>query len=159
QLAFHNHGMDRFWEVEALPFRAGIEAGAAAVMTGHISTPQVTGHTALLPWMAPWIESGNLPATFSDFWLQTVLRGELGFEGLIITDGLEMRALTDHFTCGQIALGAFLAGADILLIPANPAQAFDALVDGFHAGYFDMDRLDASVRRILQAKEMLHGYE
>ncbi|MCL1788418.1 MAG: hypothetical protein FWG38_10575, partial [Defluviitaleaceae bacterium] len=97
QLAFHNHGIDRFWEVEALPFAAGIEAGAAAVMTGHISTPQVTGHTALLPWMEPWIESGNLPATFSDFWLQTVLRGQLGFEGLIITDGLEMRALTDHF--------------------------------------------------------------
>ena len=155
QLAFHNHGIDRFWEVEALPFIAGIEAGAAAVMTGHISTPQVGGHTALLPWMQPWIDSGNLPATFSDFWLQTILRGELGFEGLIITDGLEMRALTDHFTCGQIALGAFLAGADILLIPANPAEAFHALVDGYHAGYFSRERLDASVRRILQAKEQL----
>ena len=155
QLAFHNQGIDRFWEVEALPFISGIEAGAAAVMTGHISTPQVSGHTALLPWMQPWIDSGDLPATFSDFWLQNVLRTELGFDGLIITDGLEMRALTDHFTCGQIALGAFLAGADILLIPANPSEAFHALLDGFHAGYFDMERLDASVRRILRAKERL----
>jgi len=155
QLAFHNHGIDRFWEVEALPFISGIEMGASAVMTGHISTPQIGGHTALLPWMQPWIDSGNLPATFSDFWLQTILRGELGFEGLIITDGLEMRALTDHFTCGQIALGAFLAGADILLIPANPVEAFQALLDGYYAGYFDTERLDASVRRILQMKEQL----
>jgi len=154
-LAFHNHGIDRFWEMEALPFISGIEAGAAAVMTGHISTPQVGGHTALLPWMESWIESGNLPATFSDFWLQEILRGQLGFEGLIITDGLEMRALTDHFTCGQIALGAFLAGADILLIPANPVEAFNALLEAYHAGVFDRERLNASVRRILELKENL----
>jgi len=155
QLAFHNHDINRFWEVEALPFKAGIEAGATLIMTGHISTPQISGHSVLLPWMEPWIESGYLPATFSDFWLQEILRNRLGFEGLIITDGLEMRALTDHFTCGQIALGAFLAGADILLIPANPTEAFQALLDGYHQGYFDRDRLNASVRRILQAKEGL----
>ena len=155
QLAFHNHDIIRFWQVEALPFIHGIEAGAAAIMTGHISTPQVSGHTALLPWMQPWIDSGNLPATFSDFWLQTILRGELGFDGLIITDGLEMRALTDHFTCGQIALGAFLAGADILLIPANPTEAFQALLFAYHIGYFTRERLNESVRRILHAKEQL----
>ena len=155
QLAFHNHGIERFWEVEALPFIAGIEAGVAAIMTGHISTPQINGHTALLPWMEPWIESGNLPATFSSFWLQDILRGELGFEGLIITDGLEMRALTDHFTCGQIALAAFLAGVDILLIPANPAEAFQALLDGYHNGYFDRARLNESVKRVLRLKEGL----
>jgi len=153
QLAFHNHGVARFWEVESIPFTRGLWAGAKAVMTGHISTPYVSGHTALLPWMEPWIESGNLPATFSDFWLQDVLRGIMGFNGVIITDGLEMRALTDHFTCGQIALGAFLAGADILLIPANPVEAFDALLAGYHAGYFDMERLDESVARILELKE------
>ena len=155
QLAFHNHTIDRFWEMEAQPFIAGIAAGATAVMTGHISTPQIGGHTALLPWMQPWIDSGNLPATFSDFWLQYVLRGQLGFDGLIITDGLEMRALTNYFTCGQIALGAFLAGADILLIPANPLEAFEALLEAYHLGVFDQARLDESVRRILELKQML----
>jgi len=155
QLAFHNHDIYRFWEKEALPFISGIQAGAAAVMIGHISTPQIGGHTALLPWMQPWIESGNLPATFSDFWLQDVLRGQMGFDGLIITDALEMRALTDHFTCGQIALGAFLAGADILLVPSNPQEAFIALFDGYHTGIFDRDRLNESVRRILRLKENL----
>ena len=155
QLAFHNHDIYRFWEKEALPFIAGIEAGVTAVMPGHISTPQIGGHTALLPWMQPWIDNGNLPVTFSDFWLQEILRGEMGFDGLIITDGLEMRALTDHFTCGQIALGAFLAGADILLIPANPAEAFQALLDGYHDGYFTRERVNESVRRILHAKEGL----
>ena len=152
QLAFHNHDIYRFWEIEALPFIAGIEAGAAAIMTGHISTPYIGGHQALLPWMQPWIDSGDLPATFSSFWLQDVLRGQMGFEGLIVTDGLEMRALADHFTCGQIALGAFLAGADILLIPTNPVEAFTALVDGYHQGLFTRERLVESVTRILNAK-------
>ena len=155
QLAFHNHDIYRFWEVEALPFIAGIEAGAAAVMTGHISTPHIGGHEVLLPWMEPWIASGNLPATFSSFWLQDVLRGEMGFEGLIITDGLEMRALSDHFTCGQIALGAFLAGADILLIPQNPLEAFEALLEGYHSGLFTRERLEASLRRIFTLKASL----
>jgi len=155
QLAFHNHDIYRFWEKEALPFISGIQAGAAAVMIGHISTPQIGGHTALLPWMQSWIDSGNLPATFSDFWLQDILRGQMGFDGLIITDALEMRALTDHFSCGQIALGAFLAGADILLVPSNPQEAFLALLEGYHSGIFDRDRLNDSVRRILRAKERL----
>ena len=155
QLAFHNHDINRFWEKEALTFIAGIEAGVAAVMTGHISTPNIMGHQALLPWMQPWIDSGNLPATFSSFWLQDILRGQIGFNGLIITDGLEMRALTDHFTCGQIALGSFLAGADILLIPANPLEAFDALIEGYHTGLFTRERLNESVRRILEFKESL----
>ena len=155
QLAFHYHDIYRFWEKEALPFIAGIEAGVAAVMTGHISTPNVSGHQALLPWMQPWIDSGNLPATFSSFWLTDVLRGQMGFDGLIITDGLEMRALTDHFTCGQIALGAFLAGADILLIPATPVEAFEAMLAGYHEGLFTRERLNESVRRVLQAKEGL----
>ena len=155
QLAFHNHDIYRFWEKEALPFISGIQAGVVAVMIGHISTPQIGGHTALLPWMQPWIDSGNLPATFSDFWLQDVLRTQLGFDGLIITDALEMRALTDHFTCGQIALGAFIAGADILLVPANPEEAFQALLGGYNDGVFDRARLNESVRRILRAKEGL----
>jgi beta-N-acetylhexosaminidase len=102
--------------------------------------------------MQPWITSGDLPATFSDFWLTDILRGELGFGGLIITDALEMRALTNHFNCGQIALGAFLAGADILLIPSDAEEAFKALLHGYETGLFGEERLNESVLRILRAK-------
>ena len=155
QLAFHLHDRERFDEKEALPFIRSIRAGVDGVMIGHISTPAIEGSRAILDWMAPWIESGALPATFSDFWLQDVLRGEMGFDGLIITDALEMRALTDHFTYAQIALGAFLAGADILLIPSDPRRTFNVLLDGYHSGLFDTDRLHQSLRRILRAKEAL----
>ena len=158
-LAIHPHGRERFDLMEALPFARGIQAGADGVMIAHVATPAIEGSRPLLDWMAPWIESGNLPATLSDFWLQDVLRGEMGFDGLIITDALEMRALTDHFTCAQIALGAFLAGADILLMPASLDQAFQALLDGYHYGLFDERRLHESLRRILRAKEALVAHE
>lgn len=150
--AFYHHGRERFDAVEALPFRAGIQAGVDGIMVGHISTPLLQSDEPLLDWMAHWLESGTLPATFSDFWLQTVLRREMGFDGLIITDALDMRALTDHFTPEQIALGAFLAGADILLMPTHPERAFYALLEAYRDGIFSTERLQASVRRILALK-------
>jgi beta-N-acetylhexosaminidase len=139
QLAIHRRDRERWQNTEALPFIAGINAGAEGVMTGHIATPAIN-------------DLVELPATFSDFWLNDILRGELGFDGLIITDALEMRALTDRFSCGQTALFAFLAGADILLIPHNPQEAFQAMLDGFHQGLFDEERLNQSLRRILKIK-------
>ena len=151
-LAIHHHGKERWLEAEALPFISGITAGADGVMVGHIATPAIGGHTVLLDWMQPWVDSGDLPATFSDFWLQYVLRGRLGFDGLIITDALEMRALTDNFTCGQIALGAFLAGADILLMPHNSQEAFNAVLHAYREGIFDEERLNQSLLRIFNAK-------
>jgi len=154
-LAFHHHGRDRFDSAELVPFARGITAGADGVMIGHIATPAMPGATAFLDWMEPWVEAGTLPATFSDFWLGEVLRGEMGFEGLIITDALEMRALTDSFSCEQIALGAFLAGADILLMPTDTVRARDALLEGLRSGLFDEERLDESLRRIFRAKTAL----
>jgi beta-N-acetylhexosaminidase len=137
-LAVYHHDWERWLTTEALPFISGINAGADGVMIGHIATPAI---------------SCDLPATFSDFWLKEILRGEMGFDGLIITDALEMRALTDRFTCGQIATSAFMAGADILLMPSNPREAFDAMIQGYREGLVDEERLNQSVRRILLAKK------
>jgi beta-N-acetylhexosaminidase len=155
RLAFYPHDRERFDAAEALPFLSGIAAGADGVMVGHIATPLLQNKEPILMWMGPWLEGGTLPATFSDYWLRDVLRGEMGFDGLIITDALDMRALTDHFTPEQIAVGAFLAGADILLMPAHPERAFYALLDAYQAGVFDDERLHASLRRILALKEGL----
>jgi beta-N-acetylhexosaminidase len=155
RLALYPHDRKRFDATEALPFARGIAAGADGVMVGHISTPQLQKKEPTLYWMGPWLKSGTLPATFSDFWLQDVLRGEMGFDGLIVTDALDMRALTDHFTVEQIAVGAFVAGADILLMPAHTGRAFDALLDAYREGVFTTERLHESLRRILSAKEGL----
>jgi len=154
-LAFYNHDRQRFDQIEAPPFIRGIEAGTHGVMMGHIATPQLQNATAPLYWMEPWLESGTLPATFSDFWVQDVLRGEMGFDGLIITDALEMRALSDNFTPGQIALGVFMAGADILLMPTNVTATFDALIEAYHDGVFTEERLHESLRRIFWARQEL----
>ncbi|MCL2377487.1 MAG: glycoside hydrolase family 3 protein [Defluviitaleaceae bacterium] len=151
-LAVYPHDRERFDQVEAPPFMRGIEAGAHGVMMGHIATPLLQNSTAPLYWMEPWLASGTLPATFSDFWMQDVLRGEMGFEGLIITDALEMRALSDHFTPEQIAVGAFVAGADILLMPTDIPATFDALIEAYQNGVFDTPRLHESLRRIYWAR-------
>ena len=154
-LAVYPHNRERFNTIEAPPFISGIEAGTHAVMMGHIATPQLQNPTAPLYWMEPWLASGTLPATLSDFWHQDILRGEMGFDGLIITDALEMRALSDHFTPAQIAVGAFMAGADILLMPTNIPATFDALIDAFNEGVFDEERLHESLRRIFWARQEL----
>jgi len=154
-LAVYPHDRQRFDQIEALPFISGIGAGTHGVMIGHIATPQLQNPTAPLTWMEPWLASGTLPATFSDFWLQDVLRQEMGFTGLIITDALEMRALTDHFTPAQIAVGAFMAGADILLMPTDVTATFNALLEAFNSGLFDEERLHESLRRIYWAHQDL----
>jgi beta-N-acetylhexosaminidase len=154
-IAMYNHDRTRFDAMEAIPFLRGIHAGTDGVMVGHIATPLLKKENPIAEWMGPLFESGRLPATFSDYWLTDVLRGEMGFDGLIITDALEMGALTAHFTQEQIAVGAFLAGSDILLIPTDPKTAFAAILNAYESGIITEERLDASVKRILQAKHRL----
>src|SRR5690606_12482506 len=81
-----------------------------------------------------------------------LLREELGFDGLIVTDGLMMDGIRAGRTVGEVAVEAVKAGADILLMPPSTREAIDALVAAVEAGEIDEDRLDASVRRILDAK-------
>ena len=124
---------------EMIPFRAGIGAGAEMVMTAHIAAPKVTG--------------GELPSTLSYTVLTEKLRGELGFEGVIITDALSMGAVTEQFSSGEASVRAFLAGADILLMPYDYPEAFEAVLAAVERGEITQERLDASVLRILRMKE------
>jgi len=113
---------------EMIPFRAGIEAGAQLIMAAHIAAPAVTGN--------------QQPATLSPAILTEKLRGELGFEGLVITDALEMGAITKQYGSGEAAVLALLAGADLLLCPLNLCEAFDAVVEAVQAGRISESRLD-----------------
>ena len=131
-------GWEQMLSCEMLSFRAGIEAGARLVMAAHIAAPAVTGD--------------DLPATMSPALLQDKLRGELGFDGLVVTDALEMHAVSRRFGNAEAAVRALLAGADILLCPQNLQEAFEGVLRAVEDGSVPEGRLEYSVRRILALK-------
>lgn len=131
--------LDRLERVELAPFRDAVNAGVRAVMTSHLFVP------ALDP-------TPDLPATLSPAILTGLLRKKLGFRGLIVTDAMEMAAITNSFSPGAAALGAVLAGADIILLPPEPARVAEDLAAAAREGKIPAGRIDESVRRILEAK-------
>ncbi len=133
---------ERLDHLELVPFRAAIAAGVGSIMTGHLSVP------ALEP-------DPNTPATLSPRILTDLLRKQLGFEGLVVTDAMDMGGITVRYAPGDAAVRAFVAGADALLMPPVPEAAYDALLAAAKSGEITEERLDASVRRILLAKAKL----
>src|SRR6266700_4307627 len=133
---------ERLEHLELVPFRAAIAAGVSTVMTGHLSIP------AFEP-------DANTPATLSSNILTGLLRKELGFEGLVVTDAMDMGGITVRYAPGEAAVRAVAAGADALLMPPVPDAAFESLQAAVKSGRISKARLDASVRRILQAKGRL----
>jgi beta-N-acetylhexosaminidase len=129
----------RMENLELIPFRAAITAGVGSVMTGHLNVP------AFEP-------DPNTPATLSPNILTELLRKQLGFQGLVITDALDMGGITVRYAPGDAAVRAFLAGADALLMPPVPDAAYEALLEAAQSGRIPAERLDASVRRLLEAK-------
>ena len=111
----------------------------------------MTGHLAI-PALEP---DPNTPATLSSNILTGVLRKELGYQGLVVTDAMDMGGITVRFAPGEAAVRAFVAGAEALLMPPVPDAAFEALAEAVKSGRISHERLDASVRRILQAKARL----
>ena len=129
---------DEMKDCEMVTFRAGIEWGCQLIMTAHIAVPNVTGST--------------IPSTLSSIVLQDKLRGELGYQNIIVTDGMEMGAITQHYTSAEAAVGSIKAGVDIVLGPRDFMEAFDAVIEAVNNGTISEDRIDQSVRRILKLK-------
>ena len=125
-------------ECEMVPFRAGIAAGTDFVMTAHIAAPGVTGT--------------DEPSTMSYTILTEKLRGELGFEGLIITDALSMGAIREKYSSSEACIRCIQAGVDILLMPYDYFEAFDGVVQAVEQGVIPESRIDESVYRILTFK-------
>ena len=126
--------------LELPPFRAAINAGVDAVMTAHIAVRGVEGAEAP-------------PATLSPYFMTRVLREELGFDGLLFTDAMTMGGVADQFGGGtEVLVRALEAGADVLLMPRDVAEAVSAVTAAVEAGRLEESRIDASVRRILEAK-------
>ena len=124
-----------------ITFKAGIAADAQFVMTAHIAAPEVTGN--------------NLPSTLSEVMLQDKLRRELGYKNIIITDAMEMGAITQLMSGGEAAVKTIEAGADIVLCPQNFLSSFDYVVKAVESGRISRQRIDNSVRRILTLKKKM----
>ncbi len=128
---------------EMIPFRAGIAADTDFVMTAHIAAPNVTG--------------SDEPSTMSYTVLTEKLRGELGFEGLIITDALSMGAIREKYSSSEACVKCIQAGVDILLMPYDYFEAFDGVVQAVEDGTIPESRIDESVYRILKFKQEKMG--
>ena len=126
---------------ELPPFKAGIAAGAGAVMTAHIEMP------ALDP-------SPDTPTTLSQAIVSGVLRGDLGFDGLIYTDSMGMAGVTQLYKPGDAAVRALQAGNDIVLHSPDDAAAFAGIKAAVASGEISRERLDRSVERVLRAKAL-----
>jgi len=134
--------LERLETTELVPFRAAIQAGVSSIMTGHLSVP------ALEP-------DATIPATLSPKILTDLLRKQLAFRGLIVTDAMDMGGLMLLYPQGEGAVRAVEAGADVILQPLVPDAAFAGIEDAVKSGRIPAARIDASVRRILAAKERL----
>ena len=126
-------------DCEMVTFKAGIQWGCQMIMTAHIGAPKVTG--------------SDIPSTMSPIILQDKLRGELGYQNIIITDGMEMGAITQQYSSAEAAVGSIQAGVDIVLGPKNLVEAFDAVIDAVNKGVISEERINQSVRRILKLKQ------
>ncbi len=132
------HPRERLDRVELAPFRAAIAAGVSAVMTAHLQVP------ALDP---------DCPATFSSLILTQLLRQEMGFDGLIVTDALVMQAITRHYGDYDAPIMALEAGADIILMPVDPSGTIEAICEAVQTGRLSRERIHASLERIWRSKQ------
>lgn len=136
--------LEQMLECELKPFAAGIQAGAPIIMVGHLNCPELS-------------DSG-LPASLDAEIIQGVLREQMGFKGLVVTDSLQMGAITALADDpNDIPLMAFEAGADLLLMPSNLQESYDVMLDAVQSGRVSEERLRESLRRIVEAKQTIEA--
>ncbi len=157
-----DHSRESLEKTELVPFRAAVAGGIASVMIAHIALPQIDGEeiSPLANYRGGDAEAGaeivkekaTIPATLS-YKVQTdILRKDMGFKGLIVSDAMSMSGLTLYFTQEEAGVRAFLAGTDILEKPADVDAMLRGLATAVRSGRIPMDRLDESVRRQLAWK-------
>ena len=130
--------LDELRASDFVPFQQGIEAGVDFVMVSHVT--------------APALDEESLPSSLSKKVITDILRGELGFEGVVITDALDMNSITDYYTPGEAAVMALEAGADMLLMPEDFEEAYQAVLSAVQEGTISEERLDESLERIYRVK-------
>lgn len=133
---------ERLDSIELKPFQAAIDAGIQGIMTAHIAIPELTNGNGTPSTLAPEILTG-------------LLRDEMGFDGLVFTDAMDMYAIDRLHPRHEAAVLALEAGADVILMPPSPQAALEGIVTAVEEGRITEDRLDRSVRKVLETKEAL----
>jgi len=142
ELPVSNATLPHLHSFELLPFVKAIQNGASVVMMAHIKFPNV--------------DPSGLPASLSEVFISDILRNELGFTGVVITDDLHMEAITKHYSVGDAAIKAVQAGADVVLVCHSldeQEQAMNALVNAVKTGQISEERINESIKRIAMLKQ------
>ena len=140
-LAYTDKTLEELMSCELVPFQTAVDNGLPMIMVSHISVPSVTGD--------------DTPASLSHFLVTELLREQMGFDGIVITDGMGMGAIEDNYESGEAAVLAVQAGCDMLLITADFPEAYQAVLDAVEDGRISEQQIDASVKRILRIKYSL----
>lgn len=144
QMARLAESRERIESVELVPFRTAIEHGVDAIMTAHMAVPA--------------IEPDPVPATLSRKVLTGLLRDELAFKGLVVTDAMEMQAIAAVYSQGEAAVRAIEAGADVLLMPSDPEACIEAILKAVRSGRISRQRINSSAAKVIAAKHRVGLY-
>ncbi|MCH7955580.1 MAG: serine hydrolase, partial [Candidatus Marinimicrobia bacterium] len=134
-----NASRERIDRLELPPFQAAVDAGVKCISVAHITFSQIE-------------EMEGRPTTLDPYFIKTVLRKQMGFKGLVISDAMDMGGITDNYWSGEAAVLAINAGIDIILLPPNFESTYKFVLQAVREGRISMERLNESVRRILRAK-------
>jgi len=135
-----DHNYERINNLELVPFRVNIESGLQSIMSAHIAYPNIS-------------ENNGRPSTLDESVLNRILIDSLQFDGLVVTDGLEMQGITDHYAPGEAVVLALKAGADLMLISPDELTAIEGVKDAVEIGRISEERIDQSVRKLLNLKK------
>jgi len=135
-----DHDYESIQNLELVPFRVNIESGLQSIMSAHIAYPNIS-------------ENNGRPSTLDESVLNRILIDTLGFDGLVVTDGLEMKGITDHYSPGEAVVLALKAGADLMLISPDEFTAIEGVKDAVEIGRISEERIDQSVRKLLELKK------
>ncbi len=136
--AYTDKTLEELMEAELVPFQAGIENGISFIMAAHISVPGITGDST--------------PCSLSRTMVTEVLREQMGYDGIVVTDAMNMGAISRQYNSSQAAVLALKAGVDLILMPADFKSAYQGVISAVQSGELTEARVDESVRRILRAK-------
>lgn len=136
--AFSERTEEQFWAEELAVFQAGIDSGANMIMVSHMAAPALTGD--------------NEPSVFSRVLVTDILRNQMGFQGVVITDALSMSAISEYYGAEEAAIMAVLAGCDMLLMPEDYGKAYQGVLEAVQNGNIDEERINDSLRRIYRIK-------
>ncbi|MBR2403378.1 MAG: glycoside hydrolase family 3 protein [Lachnospiraceae bacterium] len=133
-----NKTLEELKASELVPFQLAIDTRAEFIMVGHVSVPSIIG--------------SELPSSLSEYMINQVLRTDMGFEGIVVTDAMNKKAITASYSSAEAAVTAIEAGADIILMPKDFKEAYKGVLEAVRSGEISEERINTSLVRIVKAK-------